>query len=111
MLIDERTYLIRPGCLPAYLARHLAVALPLMRQHLGEPLAYCTGVDGEPNTFVHLWGYESAADREQRRAQLYADARWRAYREETGARGWVLSQHNRLLSALPGVGRLPVLPG
>ena len=42
MLVDERTYVIRPGCLQRYLARHFEVALPLMRDYLGEPLAYFT---------------------------------------------------------------------
>lgn len=103
MLVDERTYVIRPGSLQRYLARHMEVALPLMREHLGEPMAYFTSADGELNQFVHLWCYADAADREARRARLYADARWLAYRRETGATGWVLSQHNRLLHAVPGV--------
>lgn len=104
MLIDERTYHIAPGCLPLYLAGHRARALPVMREHLGEPLAYFTGADGELNTFVHLWGYLDAADREARRTRLYADPRWLTYRRDTGAQGWVLSQHNRLLQTVDGVG-------
>lgn len=104
MLVDERTYVIAPGCLPRYLEAHLAQALPLMRGYLGEPLAYFTGVDGELDTFVHLWGYADAADREGRRARLYADPRWLDYRRDTGAQGWVVSQRNRLLQPVPGVG-------
>lgn len=104
MLVDERTYLIRPGGLERYLQWHLAHALPLMREHLGEPLAYFTGADGELNTFVHLWGYADAADREARRARLYADARWLEYRRATGERGWVVAQHNRLLRCVAGAG-------
>jgi hypothetical protein len=104
MLVDERTYVIAPGCLPRYLAWHQAQALPLMREHLGEPLAYFTGSDGELNTFVHLWGYADAADREARRARLYADPRWLAYRRDTGAQGWVLEQRNRLLQTVAGIG-------
>lgn len=105
MLVDERTYLIAPGCLARYLARHLEHALPLMREHLGEPIAYFTGEDGELDTFVHLWGYADAADREARRANLYADPRWLAYRRDTGERGWVVAQRNRLLRRAEGVGR------
>jgi hypothetical protein len=111
MLIDERTYVLRPGCLRAYLARHVEVALPLMREHLGEPLAYFAGADGEINTFVHLWLYADAADRETRRGRLYADARWRRYREATSEHGWVLEQRNRLLSSLPEAGRVRELAG
>lgn len=109
MLVDERTYQIRPGCLDLYLARHREIALPLMRDYLGEPLAYFASIDGELNQFVHLWAYESAADREQRRGRMYADPRWLEYREDTGRTGWVLHQSNRLLRLLPGVGRVHAL--
>ena len=106
MLVDERTYVIRPGCLQRYLDNHLRQALPLMREYLGEPLAYFTGADGELNTFVHQWSYVDAADREARRARLYADPRWLDYRRATGEQSWVVTQHNRLLHAVAGVGRL-----
>lgn len=105
MLVDERTYLIAPGCLARYLQAHLAQALPLMREHLGEPLAYFTAADGELDSFVHLWGYRDAAEREARRARLYADPRWLAYRRATAETGWVVVQRNRLLERLDGVGR------
>ncbi|MEO5669364.1 MAG: NIPSNAP family protein [Ramlibacter sp.] len=106
MLVDERTYLIRPGCLQQYLARHCEVALPLMREYLGEPLAYFTSGDGVQDEFVHLWAYADAADRETRRAKMYADPRWLTYRKETGERGWVVLQRNRLLTLVEGVGRI-----
>jgi len=105
VLVDEQTYPLRPGCLPEYLARHLQVALPLVREYLGELLAYFTSVDGELNQFVHLSAYVDAADRELRCARLYADARWLAYRHETGATGWVQAQSNRLLNSLPRAAR------
>lgn len=100
MIVDERTYTIRPGKLAEYLAEHMRVALPLMRSHLGEPLAYYTTETGDLNQFVHLWAYASMAERETRRAALYADPAWLAYRDATGERGLVLHQHNRLLKSL-----------
>jgi hypothetical protein len=106
MLVDERTYVIRPGCMAQYLARHFEIALPLMRDHLGEPLAYFTTSDGTLDQFVHLWRYADDADRETRRGRMYADPRWLRYREDTGRTGWVLRQWNRLLVDVPGVGSL-----
>jgi len=100
MIIDERTYTIVPGLLHDYVARHKAVALPIMRRHLGEPFAYFSTETGELNQFVHLWRYDSMADREQRREALYGDPDWLAYRRETGERRWVLHQHNRLLKSI-----------
>jgi hypothetical protein len=64
MIIDERTYSIAPGKLASYLERHLLVALPIMRRHLGEPLAYYTSETGREDQFVHLWAYRDAAERE-----------------------------------------------
>lgn len=101
MIIDERTYTVKPGKLQAYLERHFAEALPIMRKHLGEPYAYFTTETGDLNQFVHLWRYDSMADRERRRAAMYADPAWLKYRERQGENGWVVHQHNRLLRAIP----------
>ena len=100
MIVDERTYTIAPGCLERYLERHRALALPLMRRYLGDPLAYYTTVSPPSDQFVHLWAYTSLADREERRARMYRDPDWLAYRAETGATGWVLHQENRVLQQL-----------
>jgi hypothetical protein len=100
MIIDERTYTVRPGKLHAYLKEHMEIALPIMRRHLGEPHAYYTTETGELNQFVHLWRYDSMAERERRRAALYADPAWLAYRDRIGDTGWVLHQRNRILKAL-----------
>lgn len=97
MIVDERTYTIAPGLLDDYLRHHMAVALPIMRRHLGEPHAYYVTETGDLNQFVHLWRYDSHADREQRRARLYADAQWLAYRHTVGEHRWVQHQSNRLL--------------
>jgi len=100
MIIDERTYTIAPGLMHVYLANHLEEALPIMRRHLGEPYGYFTTETGTLNQFVHLWRYDSMADRERRRLSLYSDPQWVAYRTRVGEAGWVQHQENRLLTAL-----------
>lgn len=100
MIVDERTYTIAPGLLAEYLGNHMTTALPIMRRHLGEPMAYFTTETGDLNQFVHLWRYDDFADRERRRAALYADPAWLAYRKAVGERRWVLHQHNRILRSL-----------
>jgi hypothetical protein len=100
MVIDERTYSIAPGLLADYLAHHFALALPVVRRHLGEPHACHTTETGELNQFVHLWRYDSMADRALRRAALYADPAWLAYRQAMGERRWVVHQYNRLLKSV-----------
>jgi len=100
MIIDERTYTIVPGRLNAYLDVHLREALPIMRRYLGEPYGYFVTETGTLNQFVHMWRYESMADREQRRAAMYSDQDWLAYRERVGATGWILKQENRIIKAI-----------
>ncbi len=100
MIIDERTYTIVPGMLSAYLESHFRIALPLMRKYLGEPHGYFVTETGDLDQFVHWWRYDSMADREARRARMYADPAWNEYRSVTGASGWVQHQHNRLLRSV-----------
>jgi hypothetical protein len=100
VIIDERTYTIAPGKLQAYLENHFRNALPLMRKHLGEPFGYYTSETGTLNQFVHLWRYDSMADRERRREALYADPAWLEYRAAAGEAGSVLNQENRILKAV-----------
>jgi hypothetical protein len=100
MILDERTYSIRPGMLDSYLESHHAEALPIMRRYLGEPFGYFVTETGELNQFVHFWRYDSMADRERRRGEMYRDADWVAYRRRIGQTGHVLTQHNRLLRAI-----------
>jgi len=42
-------------------------------------LGYFQSESGELNRIVHLWGFDSAADRETRRAALAADPDWIAF--------------------------------
>ena len=100
MIIDERTYTVRPGTLSAYLKAHMAKALPLMRKYLGEPHGYYTTESGDLNQFVHLWHFDSMADHEVRRAAMYADAAWVAYRERTGEKDRGLHRYNCILKTL-----------
>jgi hypothetical protein len=100
MIIDERTYTIAPGMLQTYLTNHFEEALPIMRRHLGEPYGYFTTETGTLNAFVHLWRYDSMADRERRRESLYRDPDWLAYRTRIGQAGWVQHQENRLLKSI-----------
>jgi hypothetical protein len=46
---------------------------------LGRLIGYFHTEIGELNQVVHLWGYESLAERERRRALLAADPEWQEY--------------------------------
>ena len=79
MIIDHRTYTLPHGGMAAYLARYEREALPVQRRHLGPLIGFYVSDLGPLNEVVHLWAYDSYADREARRARLDADPDWAAF--------------------------------
>lgn len=79
MIIEERIYTFHPGKVPLFMAEYETGARALQCQVLGRLLGYFTSEFGEQNQTVHLWAYESLADRNERRARLAAMPEWRAF--------------------------------
>ena len=77
MLVDHRTYRVKPGTMAAHLDLYEQHGMVSQKRHLGEPLAYMVAESGELNTIVHIWAYEDAADR----TRLEAYALLAEYRE------------------------------
>jgi hypothetical protein len=100
MIVDMRTYTMVPGRLKAFLALYEAEGLPVQLRHLGKPIGYFTTEIGTQNQVVHLWGYESMADREQRRNAMEADPAWAAYRQKSAASGNLQYQENKILKSV-----------
>ncbi len=98
MLIDLRTYRCRPGTIGKHLALYDQLGKGPQMRHLGAPLAFMTTESGNVNEYVHIWCYENAADREQRRAALWKDPEWLAYVAESAKLGALESQENRLMN-------------
>jgi hypothetical protein len=98
MIYDLRTYTCRPGTLKAHLDLYGKHGYPVQRRHLGTPMLYAVTETGPLNSYVHLWKYENAADRESRRAAMEADPDWIAYRKISREAGYLVAQENRLLS-------------
>ena len=94
MIVDVRTYSIVPRKMSEYLALFEKYALPVQRRHIGDPLGYFLVEHGPLHQVVHLWGYESLADLEAKRAARDADPDWADYLGRTG--GLVVSQDNKL---------------
>lgn len=95
MIVDLRTYTLRMGTLRGFLEQYAREGYAVQCEHLGEPVGYFTTEVGELAEIVHLWKYESMADREARRARLEADPRWNAYRAAAG--DVLISQRNSIL--------------
>ena len=98
MLLDHRTYTVRVGTLRKQLDVYEKHGLVPQKRHFGEPLAWLISETGDVNTYVHIWVYQDAADRNARRAALLKDPEWQAYLEINAANGYLLRQESRLMS-------------
>jgi hypothetical protein len=95
MIVEERTYNLWPGKTADYLQAYQDVGLEVQREILGNLLGYFTTDIGTLNQIVHMWGYESLNDREERRCTLLANPAWQDY--VATIRPWVMHQENRIL--------------
>jgi hypothetical protein len=100
MIVDMRTYTLRPGGLQPYLQLYRRLGFPVHREYVGEPIGYYSSEIGALNQVVHLWGYDSLGDREAKRAALEKDPRWIGYRKAMWEEGNVIRQENRILRAI-----------
>lgn len=97
MLFDLRTYRCRPGTMAAQLENYARDGYATQSRYLGIPIFYGTVETGDVNAYVHLWQFRDAADRERRRAALYADKDWLSYRRNSAQNGYQTEQVNTLL--------------
>ncbi len=67
-IVDHRIYNITPRKMGEFIEVFNTMAMPILRETLGNPLGFYTTWVGEQNQFVHLWGYESLDDYEKRSA-------------------------------------------
>ena len=98
MLLDVRTYTCKPGSVPAQLEVYKKYGYPVQLRYMGEPLMYATAESGELNTITHVWVYESAADREQKRARMSQDPDWKVYLSEYVKAANIVAQRNVLMT-------------
>lgn len=97
MLVDHRTYRVKPGTVQPYLDLYERHGLATQTRHLGQPLAYLFAESGELNTIVHIWAYEDAADRARRRSAMQADPQWKEYLRLSADAGYLLEQRTKLM--------------
>ena len=97
MLLDVRTYRTLPGRVPAQLELYKKYGYPVQLRYMGEPLCYAVAETGELNTYTHIWVYESAADREAKRAKMAADPDWKVFLAENAKAGHIIEQKNCMM--------------
>ena len=101
MLFDLRTYTCRPGTIQKQMELYAEHGFHVQKRHLGEPLLYAITETGPVNSYVHIWAYESVADRETRRAALMADPEWINMLRLSAEAGYLVSQENKLMVEAP----------
>ena len=101
MIFDLRTYRVRPGTMAKQLELYAEHGFAIQTKHLGKPIFYGIVETGDVNSYVHLWKYDNAADRDRRRKALYDDNDWLHYRKLSADAGYQVSQSNMLLTQAP----------
>jgi len=99
MIVEERTYTVKPGTVQQYYADYDPRGLKIQQRVLGNLIGYFHTEIGPLNKIVHLWGYDSLAERERRRAMLAADPEWQDYLKQSP--DIIVKMENRILVPAP----------
>jgi hypothetical protein len=97
MIVDVRIYTCKVNKMTEFVKIYEDMGWALQQKYLGRCLGWYTTIEGELNTVVHLWAYDSQADREARRNAMAADPAWGAYLAEVGKRDVLVKMQNRIV--------------
>jgi hypothetical protein len=101
MIVEHRTYTFRPGTVDSWMKKYEAEGLPVQKKHLNRFLGLYVSEIGHLHTTVLMWGYDSLADREARRAAMYADPEWQKFIGEIWALNAIQSQDVMIMNPAP----------
>ena len=99
MIFDLRIDTLKPGMLPGWLKMYEQYGHPTQVKYCGEPVLYSTTEVGPLNQVVHVWRYDSQADRERKRDALMADPDFKEYLRRSAEMGAHAHQENRILKS------------
>lgn len=98
MLLDLRTYTVRPGMMGAFLRLYEEHCWPVQKDHLVRCIGSYTVTDGPLNQVVFLWEFDDYADRAAKRAAMAKDPRWARYLKLAEETGFLQDQQNSLMA-------------
>jgi hypothetical protein len=99
MIFDLRIYTLHNSKLATWLKLYEEHGHPTQVKYCGEPVLYATTEVGPLNQVVHIWKYESQADRERKRDALMADPAFQAYLQMSRELGAHQHQESRILKS------------
>jgi hypothetical protein len=95
MIVEQRDYHVYTGKLPELLRLYETEGIPIQQEILGGLVAAFMTEIGGLSTYTTLWRYDSFAEREERRARLQADPRWKPFLDRV--QPLIHTQQNRIL--------------
>jgi NIPSNAP protein len=95
LIVEQRDYHVYTGKLPELVRLYADEGIAIQHELLGTLVGVFTTDVGELSTYTSLWAYESAGEREQKRARLQADERWQAFLAKI--QPLIHTQRNRIL--------------
>ena len=95
MIVEQRDYHVFTGKLPELVRLYESEGIALQHEYLGGLLGVFTTDIGALSTYTSLWRYDGYAEREERRARLQADERWKAFLAKI--QPLIHTQQNRIL--------------
>ena len=95
MIVEQRDYHVFTGKLNELVKLYETEGIGLQASYLGNLLGVFTTDVGALSTYTSLWGYDSFGEREERRAKLQADPRWKDFLSRL--QPLLHTQHNRIL--------------
>jgi NIPSNAP len=98
-VVDHRIYTIAPRRMSEFVEVFDRLAMPILLSTLGTPLGFWTSLVGPQNQFVHLWGYDSLADYEQRCLARDRHPDFPAYLKASAH--LIVAQETRLIRRMP----------
>jgi hypothetical protein len=99
VIVEQRDYHVLTGKLNELVKLYETEGIELQQSYLGNLLgAYTTDV-GALSTYTSMWSYDSFAEREERRARLQGDDRWKAFLAKI--QPLIHTQQNRILVPTP----------
>ena len=100
MIVELRTYTVKPLRTADFLGLYQRLALPLQNKYLGNLIGFFVSEIGPLNEIVHLWGYDSLAERERRRLELESDPGWAVYRDALRELDAIQHQETKVLKSV-----------
>jgi len=97
MILEVRTYTAHPGKTAQWLEYYEKHGLPVQEKYLGGLVGFFTSEIGTLNQIVHMWRYESLADREARRGAMAKDPAWHQFLRGQAQPSPLVSQESRIL--------------